>query len=75
MKVQLENGNKSPFTNWKYNSNQKTEIKVHLRIGKNIQLENGNKSPFMNWKYNSDQKMKIKVHLKIREKVQLGKWK
>ena len=21
MKVQLENGNKSPFTNWKYNSN------------------------------------------------------
>ena len=57
MKVQLENGNKSPFTNWKYNSNQKMEIKVHLRIGKNIQLENGNKSPFMNWKYNSDQKM------------------
>ena len=53
----------------------KTEIKVHLRIGKNIQLENGNKSPFMNWKYNSDYKMEIKVHLKIREKVQLGKWK
>ena len=61
--------------NWKYNSDQKMEIKVHLKIGKNIQLENGNKSPCMNWKYNSDQKMKIIVHLKIREKVRLGKWK
>ena len=49
MKVQLENGNKSPFMNWKYNSDQKMkssfkknqgkspigkmEIKVPLQIG------------------------------------------
>ena len=37
MKVQLENGNKSPYTNWKYNSNQKMEI-----------IEN-DKSPIRNW--------------------------
>ena len=39
MKVQLENGKKSLFMNWKYN--QKMKIKVHLRIGKKVQLENG----------------------------------
>ena len=30
IKVHLENGNKSPLTNWKYYSNYKMEIKVFL---------------------------------------------
>ena len=43
MKAQLENGKKSLFIIWKYNSNQNIQIKVHSRIGKKIQLENGRK--------------------------------
>ena len=43
MKVKLENRNKSRLRNLKYDSIQKMQINVRLRIGKKVPLQNENK--------------------------------
>ena len=66
--------------NWKYNSDQKMKIIVHLKIREKVQLGNGNKSSFINWKCNYNQKMEIilnkikkgiTVQLQMEMKIQL----
>ena len=51
MKIQFENGNKSPFRNWKESSWKLENLEI-MKIDKWL-INKQNKSPFRNWKQSS----------------------